>query len=79
MTDQESVLWAVQAIRQYLQQRPAAADTLEGIHHQWMDWPPDAVMSPQLTHQALLQLEALGELMQQRRGRMLIWRRSQPS
>ena len=26
------------AIRRYLEIRPGAVDTLEGIHHFWVDW-----------------------------------------
>lgn len=73
MNDQQMIAWAEQAIRQYLNQRPDAADTLEGIHCWWVG---EAVPSPALTSAALSSLEAQGVVVQSRKGRHTIWRRN---
>lgn len=76
MNDQALILWAEQAIRLYLNQHPGAADTLEGIHGWWVGWQEGTVASPSLTKEALLRLEAAGKVVQYRKGRHTMWRRS---
>jgi hypothetical protein len=36
--DSDSIAAVADSIRGYLRVRPRAADTVEGIHHWWIDW-----------------------------------------
>ena len=75
MTSHPSLDFAVQAILAYLQQRPDAADTLEGIHHWWISWPgPEE--SPAVTLAALEQLESRGMVTRVLLGQRSLWRRA---
>ncbi|HSC79330.1 MAG TPA: hypothetical protein VLC08_03160 [Chitinolyticbacter sp.] len=72
--DAESLIdYAATAISDYLRQRPASADTLEGIHAWWIDWggPPEAVS---VTQAALERLEADGVIERRYIGNRELWR-----
>lgn len=66
------------AIRDFLAARPDAADTLEGIHRWWIQW-PDLPESPVITEIALERLQAQGEVEFFRVGNNVVWRRSRPN
>ena len=36
--NEERINFVMNAIRHFIAQHPASADTLEGIHHFWIDW-----------------------------------------
>ncbi|WP_035059809.1 hypothetical protein [Andreprevotia chitinilytica] len=61
-------------IQRYLANRPDAADTLEGIHMWWVDWPrsPECMS---VTLAALEQLEADGFVERVRIAGNELWRR----
>ncbi|WP_374517686.1 hypothetical protein [Undibacterium squillarum] len=61
------------AIRRYLEIRPGAVDTLEGIHHFWVDW-GGREESMAITAQALQRLEEQGFLEQKKIGPRALWR-----
>lgn len=65
---------AVTAIRDYLASRPDAADTVEGIHQWWIQWPgiPESVT---VTMAALEHLESIGFLERLQTGNREFWRR----
>ncbi len=72
MHEQEVEL-AAGAIRNYLTQRPDATDTLEGIHHFWVN---QRLASPEVTRAALKRLEALGFVARVVVGGRTLWRRA---
>ncbi|MBV1776681.1 heme-binding protein [Burkholderiaceae bacterium DAT-1] len=65
------------AIQSYLNLRPGAADTLEGIHQWWIDWGRHEA-SPALTQLALERLLARGVMERWQLGGRVLWRRSRP-
>lgn len=71
--DDKLILAAAAAIRDYLVSRPDAADTVEGIHQWWIQWPgiPESVT---VTMAALEHLEAAGFLERQQTGNRQFWR-----
>jgi len=73
--DDKLVQAAVEAITSYLTARPAAADTVEGIHCYWIQWEdiPELVA---VTEAALLHLEQTGFVKRTKAGKRDIWRRS---
>lgn len=72
--DERLVAYAEQAIREFLERRPDSADTLEGIHRWWIDWPglPESLV---VTEVALERLQASGEIESFRIGNSVVWRR----
>jgi len=64
---------AERAILSYLEQRPASADTAEGIHHHWIAWegPPEHIG---ITEGALERLRDAGRMESVRLGGRTIWR-----
>ncbi|MFD0726567.1 hypothetical protein [Lysobacter brunescens] len=72
--DRGLIEFAKDAIRRFLERRPEAADTLEGIHHWWIDWPGHAE-SQVVTEVALEQLHAEGLIEPLRIGNNVLWRR----
>ncbi len=74
MNDDNTIDYAISAIRSFLRERPESADTLEGIHRWWIRW-PGLEESPLVTLTALERLEALGEVEQLRVGASVLWRR----
>ncbi len=72
---EDLVRFAANEILAYLQARPAAADTLEGIHRWWIRWPgPEESLA--VSEAALKRLEASGEMRQAQVGSRLLWRKS---
>lgn len=74
MTEDNTIEYAISAIRRFLGERPDSADTLEGIHSWWIRW-PGLEESSLVTLTALERLEALGEVEQLKLGSSVIWRR----
>lgn len=76
MHQQPQIRYAMEQIRHVLQQRPQAADTVEGIHTFWIEWqepqPPLAATQAALE---LLQDEDVVECVQLESGRQ-VWRRA---
>ncbi len=72
--DRGLIEFAKDAIRRFLEMRPDAADTLEGIHRWWIDWPghPESQV---VTEVALEQLHAEGVIEPLRIGNNVLWRR----
>ena len=69
--------FAQNEISQYVDARPDSADTLEGIHQWWIQWPGTAE-SMAVTLAALEQLERDGLMQGVRVGNRAIWRRRRP-
>lgn len=63
------------AIQRHLTRCPAAADTTEGVHHWWIDWPQ---LPPPLavTQAALEQLEREGWVVGLPCGHHKLWRKA---
>lgn len=74
MTLDNTIEYAMAAIRQFLRERPDSADTLQGIHAWWIRW-PGLEESVLVTQTALERLEAEGEVEQLKVGSSIIWRR----
>lgn len=72
--DRGLIEFAKDAIRRFLVLRPDAADTLEGIHRWWIDWPGQPE-SQVVTEVALEQLHAEGVVEPLRIGHNVLWRR----
>lgn len=72
--DDKLIQAAATAIKHYLTERPAAADTLEGIHSYWIEWQgiPELMA---VTEAALMQLQHAGFVECRMAGNRLIWRR----
>jgi hypothetical protein len=70
----ESVRFAINAIINHVNARPASADTVEGIHLGWIQWPgtPEPVA---VTSAALEQLERDGFMQRVMVGNRELWRR----
>lgn len=73
--DEQAIEQVVQQIRAYLAARPQAADTLEGIHHWWINW-AGGEKSPAVTLAALERLVAGGEVEQLVLANRNLWRRA---
>ncbi|RDU94721.1 hypothetical protein [Trinickia dinghuensis] len=73
MIDDDLVRVAADAIMRYLHSHPHSADTVEGIHEWWIDWPsmPESLT---ITHIALVRLEAAGLLECRRVSNREVWR-----
>lgn len=76
MNEEHIIDFAASAIRQYLSEHPASADTLEGIHRWWIRW-PGREESSLITLAALERLERLNEVEQIKFGSSVLWRRKQ--
>ncbi len=76
--DEQLVVFAENAIRVYLAERPDSADTVEGIHCWWLLW-PGLPESPVVTQIALERLESSGEVESVCVGNQLLWRRPRVS
>lgn len=72
--DEQLVVFAENAIRVYLAQRPDSADTLEGVHRWWIRW-PGLAESAVVTQIALERLVAAGEIESFNVGNQILWRR----
>ncbi len=72
--DEQLVVFAENAIRVYLGERPDSADTVEGIHRWWILW-PGLPESPVVTQIALERLESSGEVESVCVGNQMLWRR----
>lgn len=77
MSMEHLLRFAKDAIARYVEVRPDSADTLEGIHHWWIQW-PGAAEPMALTLAALQQLERDGLMQAIRVGNRDIWRRRRP-
>lgn len=62
------------SIVQYLALHLGAADTLEGVHSFWIDWPPYGQESIAVTETALYCLKDQGVVEAVRAGRYFLWR-----
>ncbi|KAF0815282.1 hypothetical protein IGB42_00363 [Andreprevotia sp. IGB-42] len=60
-------------IQRYIASRPDAADTIEGIHLWWIDW-PQSPEQPAVTLAALEQLEAADLMERVQIGGRELWR-----
>jgi len=71
--DHQLVIHTATLIQRYIASRPQAADTLEGIHLWWIDWPqsPEALS---VTLAALEHLAAAGVMERVRIGERELWR-----
>jgi hypothetical protein len=67
------VQFAVNAIEAYLEAHPDSADTVEGVHQWWIQW-PDIAESITVTAAALLQLQQAHRIDCRRIGNREIWR-----
>lgn len=76
--DEQLVVFAENAIRVYLAERPDSADTVEGIHRWWILW-PGLPESPVVTQIALERLETAGEVEPVDVGNQVLWRRPRSS
>lgn len=76
--DDALLQFAKNEITRYVLARPASADTLEGIHQWWIQW-PGAAESMALTLAALEQLEGDGLMQSMRVANRDIWRRRRPA
>lgn len=72
--DEKSTQAVADAIRNYLSARPAAADTVEGIHQYWISW-GDVPEPIDVTEAALLHLEQAGFVERTLAGTREVWRR----
>lgn len=72
--DAQLVAFAENAIREFLAERPEAADTLDGVHRWWIVW-PGLAESPVVTQVALERLEAAGDVECFKVGNSILWRR----
>jgi hypothetical protein len=68
------ILFAATQIRSYLETRPEAADTAEGIHHWWIQW-PSVEETIVITQAALETLQQSGEMETISIGNSILWRR----
>lgn len=75
MTSNPLVQFAADAILRYLQAHGESADTVEGIHEWWIEWPA-ASESIFITYTALIQLEDLGAVERKLISNREIWRRA---
>jgi len=75
-TSLDEIVYAKESIRRYLETRPNSADTLEGIHQWWINWPsyPPRI---EVTLVALEQLQLEGFVESIKIGNQLIWRKVQ--
>ncbi|HYD80212.1 MAG TPA: hypothetical protein VEC06_10420 [Paucimonas sp.] len=71
--DDDLILAAAAAIRQYLSTRPNAKDTAEGIHQWWIPW-GDRPEPLAVTIAALEHLEAAGVVEHFQSGSRRLWR-----
>lgn len=71
--DENLIQFAVNSITDYLNAHPESADTVEGIHQWWIEWPGIAE-SISITSIALKQLEQTGQIERRRIGNQEIWR-----
>lgn len=72
--DEQSILAVAKEIRRYLDSRPESADTVDGIHHFWINWSglPESRL---VTAAALELLLAEGVVECVRYGNRELWRR----
>lgn len=78
MMDENLIQFVKNEILSYINIHPDSADTLEGVHQWWIQW-PDIPESIVVTAAALAQLEA-EHLMERRRfSSQEVWRRRLPT
>ncbi len=73
MTCEARVQFVADAIMRHLHAHVESADTVEGIHEWWIDWPavPDSVF---ITYAALVELENGGAVERRTVSNREIWR-----
>lgn len=69
----ELIAAVVNAITTHLLAHPYSADTVEGIHRFWIQW-PEAPQPVDVTLLALERLEATGQVERMNVGGRVIWR-----
>lgn len=67
------IQFAMQSIVLHLQQYPRSADTLEGVHQWWVQW-PDIQESILVTDEALHRLQSVQQIESHTLGEREIWR-----
>jgi hypothetical protein len=69
------ITFAVTQIRSYIETRPEAADTVQGIHNWWIQWPTieETII---ITQAALENLQQSGEMETISIGNKTLWRRA---
>jgi hypothetical protein len=71
----EAVEFAVASIRNFLMERPAASDTLDGVHSWWINWAEPAP-TKSCTLVALKRLESEGVVEEVFLEASSVWRRA---
>lgn len=66
---------AMSSIRRHVEVHPNAADTLEGIHHFWIEWPISQHPHISCTFVALTELETEGLMERFQFSNRELWRR----
>lgn len=69
------IQFAMSSIHHYIEVRPYAADTVEGVHHFWIDWPAQTLPHINCTFVALTELESEGFLERFQVANKELWRR----
>lgn len=77
MTCEALVQFAADAIMRYLLSHHESADTVEGIHEWWIEWPA-ASESIFITYTALVELESSGAIERRLVSNREIWRLAKP-
>lgn len=77
MTCEARVQFAADAIMRYLQAHHESADTVEGIHEWWIEWPAESE-SIFITYTALIDLESRGIIERRQMSHREIWRLARP-
>jgi hypothetical protein len=72
--DQQLIERVSASILAYLEQRPASADTLDGIHRWWIDW-GGRMESTEVTLRSLQLLEQQRHIESVAIGNKVLWRR----
>ena len=71
--EEDLIHFASNEIINYMQARPGSADTVEGIHQVWIQW-PNTPETTKVTLAALEQLERDGFMEKVQAGPNSIWR-----
>ena len=66
---------SMNSIRRHVEVHPNAADTLEGIHHYWIEWPTSQLPHISCTFVALTELETEGLMERFQFSNRELWRR----
>lgn len=76
--DEQSIQHAMQAIVLHLRQHPQSADTLEGVHSWWVQW-PGIQESILVTAEALRSLQTAKQVESLTVGNRELWRLARTS